>query len=796
MKKFCFAFLMLFSGYFAQAQCPSGQIPVRLEINPDEYFEEVSWTFTNGDGSILYSQGQCANVNAAVFNYCLPDGGCVVFKISDSFGDGIIPDGNYKLFVNNVLIHNNPTGNYGIGESVRFNCPQGSFCDNPFTAILGTQATPMDVEAWYVFTPVETGTYKITTCGLSNSCATKIWVYDHCSGITVSNNQTGANFYSDGGCVDGADATLYLAGGAAYYIRIKYSNNACAGLPINFTLSYEGPIVGCTDPLACNYNPLATVSADCIFPGSPECPDAPDLIVMEDVLKSSMFLSFMPNSDQCAVDEGCLRGLGNRYIINFTTHIKNIGTQDYYIGTPPSNPNTPTNQFVYDNCHNHWHYRGYADYILFAADGTQIPIGSKNGFCVLDLECGDGGQAKYSCGNMGVTAGCGDIYDSGLPCQWIDITDLPAGVYTFVVRVNWDQDPDALGRVEKTFENNWAQACFELSYDTDGTPIMNPIDDCPTFTDCNGIVFGDAREDCAGVCAGTSLHGDINQDSLRNSNDVTSYLANALSSNQSVTSCSELNENGVIDVFDAALLQECVLHADEPAYWGSRFPCTFPTGVDNIKDIVYLLPGNLDTVAKTFDVQIVNPYNKLIGYQFSVSGLEIESVENLPTGYNSTIQFTTGGEIISLSADESVIKKNILPNNLLRIHYSTLTAWVICVSEIQAVINSKYQRSEALLGDPNCVVTGISGTKELNEANFAVFAQPNPFSEQTDFFFNNPKNEAIDFTLTDITGRICRTYKNIRSEKLTLERGNLISGIYVYLVRTSKGTVSGKITVE
>jgi hypothetical protein len=101
-----------------------------------------------------------------------------------------------------------------------------------------------------------------------------------------------------------------------------------------------------------------------------------------------------------------------------------------------------------------------------------------------------------------------------------------------------------------------------------------------------------------------------------------------------------------------------------------------------------------------------------------------------------------------------------------------------------------------LLGDPNCVVTGISGTKELNEANFAVFAQPNPFSEQTDFFFNNPKNEAIDFTLTDITGRICRTYKNIRSEKLTLERGNLISGIYVYLVRTSKGTVSGKITVE
>jgi hypothetical protein len=797
MKQIFIALFCLLSTFFASAQCPSGQSAIRLEIDPDQFFHEVSWCLTDGTNSVIYSQGNCNSELPQVFNYCVPNTGCTVFRIKDLLGDGISPDGSFKVFLNNVLIHSNETGDYGFGENIRFNCPQGSFCDQPFVANLGTQSTPNDQEAWYSFVAPDTGTYKISTCGLGNSCATKIWIYDHCSGIVVSENQTGAIFYANDGCSDGAEATLFLAAGSTYFIRIKYTNNACAGLPINFSLNYVGPVIGCTNPLACNYNPLATIASDCIFPGSPECPDAPDLVVMQDVLRNSMNLGFMANSDQCAVSEGCLRGVGNRYIINFTTHIKNIGTQDYYIGTPPSDPNSSTNQFVYDACHNHWHYRGYADYLLFDTNGNQIPIGSKNGFCVLDLECGDGGSAKYSCGNMGVTAGCGDIYDAGLPCQWIDITDLAAGTYTFVVRVNWDQDPDALGRIEKTYENNWAQACFVLNYAADGTPEIDFINNCPEYTDCQGTLYGNARADCSGVCGGTALQGDLNQDTLRNNNDVNAYLDAALADISTTTPCNELHENGVIDVFDAALLQECVLHSNETAYWGSRFPCTFPTGVENVNDIVYLLPGALDTVAKTFDIQIINPYNKIIGYQFSVSGLEVASVENLATGFYAIPQSTLNGKIIALSNDENIaIKKNILPLNFLRVHYTKLTDWVICVSEIQAIVNSKYQRSEALLADPNCLISGISGTKDLNKKAFVVFTQPNPFSVKTDLFINNPENEAFTVTLMDVTGRILRTYNNLRGEQLTIERGELLSGIYMYSVRNAKGIVSGKLMVD
>ena len=124
-------------------------------------------------------------------------------------------------------------------------------------------------------------------------------------------------------------------------------------------------------------------------------------------------------------------------------------------------------------------------------DGALISIGFKM-VCVMDLECSDGGTATYGCSNMGIAAGCGDIYSSGLSCQWIDVTDVEDGQYRLVVRVNWDYDPDALGRYETNTENNWAVVCIEL----DGqVPRNDHPDGLPTFTDCAGDPFGTALFD-------------------------------------------------------------------------------------------------------------------------------------------------------------------------------------------------------------------------------------------------------------------------------------------------------------
>jgi hypothetical protein len=799
MLKKIFTLLLLLTGLtpllVAQTgtQCPPGQSIFRLELDTDGYFYEVSWQVGTADESVVYGQGTPANDLSAVYEYCVPDNTCLRFRIADSYGDGIAPDGVYRIYLNGVLIRESIGENYGFSQTTTFNCPPGTTCTSTLDVTEGTWST-LDGggESWYKFVPTQNGTYALSTCFNTNTCPTKIWVYEACGGL-VSENNLGTLFYNEGGCTGGnlAEATLFLAANTPYYIRLRYATPgvSCGGEPIDFSLSYVGPIVGCTDPLACNYQPLATVSDTCIYPGDPDCPNAPDLVVLEDVLRNSLSLGFQANADGCAVDEGCYRGFGPRVVLDFTTHIKNIGEEDYFIGQTPDNINTPSDQFVWDPCHQHWHYRGYAEYVLYDAQGNQVPIGSKNGFCVLDLECSDGGQGKYTCGNMGISAQCGDIYGAGLPCQWIDITDLPPGLYTFVVRVNWDQTPDNAGRIEKTYENNWAQACFNLTYQPDGTPNVEFENNCPTYVDCLGVTFGNAQSDCEGVCGGTALIGDWNQNTLREAADVSAYLTAALTDTSNVTTCRDLYADGHFDVYDAALLQECNLHGDEPQHWGSRFPCQFPTGVDNPKDIVYFLTSAVDTVARTFDIALVNPYNRVLGYEIEIAGITIDSLEDLSETFEPVL-LHHGNRIIALAETAHPISKNILPAPVLRVHYGQLTGLDVCLDSVIAVVNDKYQRSTALLSDDNCLTITTSSTTDPTTA-FGVLAMPNPASGDVELFFANPAALPTEVLLVDVHGRMIRQFANVRGEAVTFERGALAAGVYQFVVRNERGTAVG-----
>ncbi|MFN0034509.1 MAG: lysyl oxidase family protein [Saprospiraceae bacterium] len=796
---FLLSFFLFFASFLsAFAQCPAGQDSVRVEINSDFYYDEVSWAITSLDGSIVYGAGTLPDAETHSYTYCVPSAECVRFTIMDDAADGMFPDGWYRLFVNENLVHESIVGtSFGYMESVSINCPPGTSCNSPLDLSVGAGTTPTGDEVWYSFTPDSTGTYFIATCDAA--CPTKIWVYGQCVGIFIAENQLGTVFYADSGCPDGsAAASLNLEGGKEYFIRLRYSTVECSTDPIPYTLNYLGPVVGCMDPTACNYEPLATVSGDsCIYPGDPACPNAPDLEMGQELLTATLTFSSMENPDPCAVEEGCLRGLGTRHLIEFSTHIKNIGGADYYIGETPQNITDPSDQFVWDPCHHHWHYLGYADYLLYNSDGLRVPIGSKTGFCVLDLECADGGFGLYDCDNMGISAGCGDVYDIGLPCQWIDITGVPADNYTMVVRVNWDKSPDKVGRIEKTYENNWAQACFNLSY-TDETPeVLFNFDSCQQFTDCSGVVFGDAQPDCNGVCNGPALFGDWNQDTLRNSADVLAYLTSALASNGTATSCNDLHDDGQINVFDAALLQECNIHADNQQHWIQRFPCQFPTGFLNTKDLVSILPGTLDTVAKTFDIQIANPLNPIMAYELAVSGLVIQSVQNLATEHQTVPMFNPAtGKIIALAANESSIKKNPVPTPFLRVHYSSLTANKVCVAQIIAVVNNKYQQSNATLAAPNCVPVNTVAASEPSTAPFAVFVQPNPMGESTTVFFENKNAEPMTFTLTDLMGRTLRSFTGLRGESVNIPRDALPEGTYIFTLRGSRGSVSGKLVCQ
>ena len=118
---------LISTAHTLQAQCQSFETTVRLEIDPDEYWEEVSWKFADLNSGFVYATGQPAGDGPQVFEYCITQGICVVFTISDSNGDGMEPDGRFKLYLDDELNFEYEGYNYGFSETVTFGCPPGGF---------------------------------------------------------------------------------------------------------------------------------------------------------------------------------------------------------------------------------------------------------------------------------------------------------------------------------------------------------------------------------------------------------------------------------------------------------------------------------------------------------------------------------------------------------------------------------------------------------------------------------------------------------------------------------------------
>jgi len=128
----------------------------------------------------------------------------------------------------------------------------------------------------------------------------------------------------------------------------------------------------------------------------------PDLTIDRDRLIRDLRTDLLDNSDECYINEGCITGLGARQLIKFTTHIRNVGNQDFVVGSPPRFPSLENEIWEWDECHGHWHYESYARYLLFDQNGNQTPAGFKNGFCLMDSECSGGGNLTYNCRYQGI----------------------------------------------------------------------------------------------------------------------------------------------------------------------------------------------------------------------------------------------------------------------------------------------------------------------------------------------------------------------------------------------------------
>ena len=138
----------------------------------------------------------------------------------------------------------------------------------------------------------------------------------------------------------------------------------------------------------------------------------------------------------CEVVESCVGAAGRRTLLRFSTVSANLGSADLFVGAPPAAGDSNA-LFVWSPCHKHHHVRDYASYELVDATGV-VATARKQAFCLEDdLPVQPGAQPTgYSCLRQGISRGWADVYTSDLPCQWIDVTDVPPGSYTLRLVVN------------------------------------------------------------------------------------------------------------------------------------------------------------------------------------------------------------------------------------------------------------------------------------------------------------------------------------------------------------------------
>ena len=125
---------------------------------------------------------------------------------------------------------------------------------------------------------------------------------------------------------------------------------------------------------------------------------APDLIIWPDSLNPRAVIRNYSVTD-CEVVEGCALPGPRRYLI-FNTETRNIGDADITLGNPAQNTN-----YVYALCHDHYHFRDFADYQLVNSAGQTVAIGLKAGFCHRCGACSAGVVDEVRLPGVSVSSG-------------------------------------------------------------------------------------------------------------------------------------------------------------------------------------------------------------------------------------------------------------------------------------------------------------------------------------------------------------------------------------------------------
>lgn len=246
-------------------------------------------------------------------------------------------------------------------------------------------------------------------------------------------------------------------------------------------------------------------AADAARIGVTTNPSGPDMTVRRDALEVNRVEYKYFSPDSCAIQEQCVGGSGWRRILKFSALDHNVGTGALHIGAvnylldPSVKPEDVENElhgmYELSPCHKHYHFMHYGEFSFIAG---QVAENQKRGFCLESTDRLSNNETTpmhtpYSdCAYQGIESGWGDIYEAGLPCQWIDITDVDtkSGPSTGVLEFRSNPDGFLCEGTLVTDENGnqvWEETDFK-------TALGNEVDRlaCDFFPGAEANDFGAA----------------------------------------------------------------------------------------------------------------------------------------------------------------------------------------------------------------------------------------------------------------------------------------------------------------
>lgn len=750
-KGFYILFLSINFLLFFSSSVFSQFINVELEIKSGNQPLDINWNLYNNQTNLLLltDDGQINRENEYYdWEFLGSCQDCYRLELQGLDADveySIRIDGKWYIHLakgyNETIVHY--IGSCNVGEN----------CENPEIITLNSQLqnrTIQRMDHWYKINANADVFLTVNTCQ-NQPVDTKLWLYSRCP-EDPQEGPEGALAFNDesSGCIESAELKdVVLTEGNEYWIRVGIRNaENIEKLEVNFV--FEDELFGCIDPTSCNFNPFANVDdGSCTY----ETDCGPDLWVNDTLLLNSLYLDSIMVLDSCLYEEQCVSGFGLRQLVRFSTEIHNLGTADYIIGDPTDNPVG----FSEDNCHDHWHQLSYTEYLLYDDTGQLVPYGLKNGFCVLDLDCVDNAFPKYACNYMGITAGCHDIYESSLNCQWVDVTDLDDGNYTLIVRINWLRLPDLLGKHELDYDNNAAQACINLDRSS-GELIMTVLENCETYTDCLGIPNGSATVDCKGICGGVAHLGDLDDDGSVDDLDIEAYFEFFQDQMTFPAECFDLNRDEVVDISDVILLHECLINKNENDLIHGHNHCFGAYGSVYSNDTVWINIVNYDAASHHFDIEYKSPHTEISAFRIGLKGADLRdadfnfSLEEFYSAINS--------DSLSFLGQSEKYKRSV--------EYAPLLSMSVSEFEDTLSLNnmlffdSDFKKMTVVIGD----ATLINMTTSLQDI------ESNPIS-----IFPNPVVSFINIEGQDLTGLESFEINDLKGKRIRHEKLDLPSRI-------------------